>query len=300
MPNRHLPLLVVALLAIAACSPGATPPSGSPGPTGSESPSPSPSGAPAGAIDHPTGPTDVILRYEEGGGFTLVEHNATQVPVFTLYGDGTILFRNPMDQPPADESFLLRYRPLNAAKLTEDQIQEVLAFAIGPGGLGTARADYPNPQMADAGSATFTLRAGGQEKVVSIYGLNETGPEGPDALARRNFLALADRLRNFDQGGSFPTIAYEPPAYRAVLLETSGVVAPLRAWPWPDLTPADFPTPKDPNAPFRFAQRVLTPAEVEALGLGDVRGGAMGIYLTGPDGKQYSLSLRPLLPGETT
>ena len=298
MPNRHLALLAVALLAIAACSPGAAPPSGSPGPTGSGSPSPSPSGVPAGAIDHPTGPTDVILRYEEGGGM-MVEINATQVPIFTLYGDGTILFRNPMDQPPADESFLLRYLPLKTAKLSEDQIQEVLAYAIGPGGLGTARGDYPNPLLADAGTATFTLRAGGREKVVSIYGLIETGAEGPDALARKAFLALAERLRNFDDGGTYPTIAYEPPTYRAMLMETSGVVAPLHAWPWPNLNPSDFKEPEDPNAAFRLAQRVLTPAEAEAIGLGDLRGGALGIYLDGPDGKQYSLAIRPLLPGES-
>jgi hypothetical protein len=299
MSNRRLPLLAVALLAIAACTPAALPRSGSPGPTGSGSPSPSPTSAPPGTIEHPTGPADVVLRYEEGGGFMLVEHNATQVPVFTLYGDGTILFRNPMDQPAADENFLLCYLPLKAAKLSEDQIQEVLDFAINRGGLGIARDNYPNDQMADAGTGTFTLRAGGGEKVVSIYGLTETGAEGPDALARQNFLALAERLRNFDDGGTYPTVAYEPPAYRAVLIETSGVVAPLRAWPWPNLKPSDFPTPKDPNAPFGFPQRILTPAEVEAIGLGDVRGGALGIYLAGPDGKQYSLSLRPLLLGET-
>ncbi|MEX2010796.1 MAG: hypothetical protein WEF51_01015 [Chloroflexota bacterium] len=290
MPNRHLPLLVVALLAIAACSPAAAPPSGSPGPTGSGSPSP-------GSIEHPTGATDVVLRYEDGGGM-MVDINATQVPIFTLYGDGTILFRNPMDQPPADENFLLRYLPLKTAKLSEDQIQEVLAFAIGPGGLGTARGDYPNPTLADGTTATFTLRAGGGEKIVGIYGLIETGAEGPDARERQAFMALAERLRNFDDGGTYPTVAYEPPAYRAYLMETSGVIAPLRAWPWPNLKPSDFAEPEDPNAPFRLPQRVLTPAEVEAIGLGDVRGGALGIYLTGPDGKQYSLSLRPLLPGE--
>ena len=49
-----------------------------------------------GAIEHPTGPTDVVLRYEEGGGFVMPAFLATQAPHFTLYGDGTIVFRNPM------------------------------------------------------------------------------------------------------------------------------------------------------------------------------------------------------------
>jgi hypothetical protein len=295
MPNRRLPLLAVALLAVAACAPAAAP-SGSPG---SSPPSPSPSSAPPGTVDHPTGATDVVLRYEEGGGFAPVEFFITNLPIFTLYGDGSILFRNPEDQPPADENFFLRYNPLKAAKLSEEQVQEVLDFAINQGGLGVARNQYDNPQMADAGSATFTLRAGGAEKFVTIYGLLETGAEGPDAIARRAFIALAERLRNFDDNGAYPTVAYDPPAYRAYLQETTGVVARSHPWPWPALTIADFPAPKDPNGALVFPQRILTPAEVAAIGLGDLRGGAQGIYLNGPDGKEYSLSIRPLLPGES-
>ncbi len=292
MPNRRLPLLAVALLAVAACTSAAAPPSGS------GSPSPSPSSAPPGTIEHPTGATDVVLRYDEGGGFVPVEFFITNLPIFTLYGDGSILFRNPDDQGPADEHFFLRYNPLKAAKLSEEQIQEVLDFAINQGGLGVARNQYDNPLMADVGTATFTIRAGGTEKVVNVVGLTEGGAEGPDAIARRAFLTLAQRLRNFDDNGAYPTVAYDPPAYRAVLQEVTGVVAQTHPWPWPALTIADFPTPGDPNAGLVFPQRVLTPAEVEAIGLGDLRGGAQGIYLAGPDGKQYSLSLRPLLPGD--
>ncbi len=297
MPNRHLSLLTLALLMVAACSPTAAP-SGSPGPSGSPAPSPSPSSAP-GTLEHPTGSTDVILRYEQGGGFVPIEFNLTNLPIFTLYGDGSILFRNPDDQPGGTNEFFLRYLPLKAAKLTEDQIQEVLAFAINQGGLGVAREQYDNPQMADVGTVTFTIRAGGSEKVVSIVGLTETGAEGPDAVARKAFLALATRLRNFDDNGAYPTVAYDPPAWRAYLQEVTGVVVQLHPWPWPDLKIADFPTPKDPNGALVFPQRVLTPEQVVALNMGDLRGGAQGIYLNGPDGKQYSLALRPLLPGES-
>jgi hypothetical protein len=292
MPDRRLSVLAVALLAVAACSPTAAPP-------GSPSPSPSPTTAPPGTIEHPTGPTDVVLRYEEGGGFVPMEFNITNLPIFTLYGDGSILFRNPEDQQQADENFFLRYNPLKAAKLSEPQIQELLEFAIGPGGLGVAREQYDNPMMADVGSVFFTLKAGGREKKVSIVGLSEGGADGPDAVARKAFLTLTQRLRNFDDGGTYPTVAYEPSAYRAILQEVTGVVAKTHLWPWRNLTIDDFPTPKDPNAALVFPQRVLTPAEVAALNLGDLRGGALGIYLDGPNGKQYSLALRPLLPGES-
>lgn len=292
MPRR-LTLLAVAMLAVGACAPPASP-SGSAGPSGS----PAPTGSPPGAIDHPTGATDVVLRFEEGGGFVPVEFTATNVPIFTLYGDGTILFRDPMDQPAADHNGLLRYQPLKAARLSQDQIQELLGFAIGPGGLGVARDLYPDDHLADGGTAIFTLRAGGQEKTVSIVGLVEGGVEGPDAGARRDFLALADRLRNFDEDGRYPTVPYEPVAYRGVLMETSGVVVPLHAWPWTTIGPGDFVAPKDPNAPFQLPSRSLSPDELAALDLGDLRGGALGIYLQDADGKQWSLSIRPLLPDD--
>jgi len=293
MPNRRPTLLLVALLAVAACTPTASP-------SGSPAPSPSPTSAPPGAIEHPTGPTDIVLRYDEGGGFVPAEFFVTALPIFTLYGDGSILFRNPDDQPAADENFFLRHNPLKAAKLSEAQIQEVLEFAISQGGLGVAREQYDNPMMADVGSAIFTLRAGGREKTVTVVGLTEGGAEGPDAIARKAFLTLAQRLRNFDDGGTYPTVAYDPPAYRAILQEVTGVVAKTRPWPWANLKVADFPTPKDPNGALVFPQRVLTPSEVAEIGLGDLRGGALGIYLDGPNGKQYSLALRPLLPGETS
>jgi hypothetical protein len=43
----------------------------------------------------------------------------------------------------------------------------------------------------------------------------------------------------------------------------------------------------------------MTPAEIDALGVTDYQGGFQGAILTGPDGKTYTFSLRPLLPDES-
>ena len=52
----------------------------------------------------------------------------------------------------------------------------------------------------------------------------------------------------------------------------------------------------DPNA-FQMPARVMTAAEIEALGIEPFQGGFIGLPLAGPgDGKFYSLSVRPLLP----
>ena len=293
-------LLAALVLIVAACSGGgATSSSGAPSspPSGGPSSAPSPTPGGVGAIDHATGATDVILRYEEGGGFMMAGFIATQAPIFTLYGDGTVLFRNLAVDFMEPVGSIYPNPPFRTAKLTEEQIQSTLTLALGDGGLGVARANYQNDMIADAGTAIFTVDAGGIKKTVSVYALGLEGEGVPDALARGAFKKLADRLADFDQGGSIATDVYKPAAYRGILMD--GAAAPdQKPWPWADIKPADFPFPADPNV-FQLAQRVLTPADVEKLGFDGAEGGFTGMVLAGPDdGKIYSFSLRPLLPDE--
>jgi hypothetical protein len=291
-----LALLVVACSAAGAPTSAPTAaPSGSP----STSPSASPNGSPAtGAVDHKTGPTDVLLRYEEGGGFVMPAFLASQTPHFTLYGDGTVIFRNPMlEQPPA-EGAVGMLNPMRTAKLTEEQIQELLVMALGEGGLAIARPTYENTMVADASTAVFTINAGGVDKTVSVYALGMDVQGGADAAARAAFQKLAQRLTDFDQGGAFETAEYEPTAYRAVLFEAPGIQAPdVRAWPWPDLKVTDFKPDADPNG-LQFPHRTMTAEEIAKLDVTDFQGGFQNLVLTGSDGKLYTMSVRPLLPGE--
>ena len=125
-----------------------------------------------GEIEHATGATDVLLRYENGGGFVPPSFLATEAPIFTLYGDGTVVFRNPAHRATAAASAPSSRSARSArCKLTEDQIQEVLAFALGDGGLGVARASYENQMISDASTSVFTVDAGGIKKTVSVYAL---------------------------------------------------------------------------------------------------------------------------------
>lgn len=296
--------LLLAVL-IAACSGATASPSGSPSP-GSPGPSqggsPEPTASPtADAIDHPTGATDVILRLAEGGGFVPMEFSASQAPVFTLYGNGVVVFQQSIVSfPPPDGQGVVRGVPWRTAKLDETQVQELLAFALGPGGLAIARADYRSDMVADAATSTFTVRAGGLDKTVAVYALFEEVQPGPDGPARKAFFQLAQRLRDFDRGGSIASDVYQPERYRGVLLEAGGGIGgkPI-AWPWPGLKPADFPAGAgDGTSGTTFPHRTMTAQEVAALGLGDVPGGAQGMFLTGPDGKAYSFILRPLLADE--
>ncbi len=286
-------MLAVLAVALVACGGTATTPS----PSHSQ-PSPSPSASPdAGAIDHPTGAGDTVLRLEEGGGLMMVEWVAADAPVFTLYGDGTVVYRNPADLMPQSDDGLVRFNSYRTAQLTEPKVQELLNFAINQGALGIARARYDNNEFADASMTTFTIDAGGTKKVVEVYALMEADGQGPEAGVRRAFSALAKRLRDFDADGDLLAVDYAPAAYRGTLIEMQGAPGAVADWPWPDIAIDDFKRPAGNE--FGLPQRAMSPEEVEALGVADPEGGVHGMYLDGPDGKAYSFVLRPLLPDET-
>jgi hypothetical protein len=301
---RPTSLAVVALLVVA-CSgggseSGAPPRSGVPSASPTSPPTASPSAATGGfgAIEHQMGPTDVLLRFEQGGGFVAPAFLATQAPIFTLYGDGTVIFRNPAEDPLPSAGSVSPSRPFRIARLSEDQIQKVLTDALGQGGLGAARTDYLNHQISDAPTAVFTIKADGISKSVSVYALGMDVEGSSDAPARATFAKLAARLEDFDNGGAFSTDEYAPDRYRGILLEGQAGAPDAKAWPWPEVAPADFVPDSDPNA-FQLAARVMSVAEVEALRISPYQGGFQGLTLIGPgDGKVYTFSLRPLLPDE--
>lgn len=303
LPRRKASLLLMPALAlsIVACSSagGAASPVASGGP--SSPPSAAPSATPdANAIDHATGATDIILRYDEGGGFVMASYAATMVPPFTMYGDGTIVFRDPTLEFPPMEGNIGKFNPMRTAKLTEAQIQDVLELALGEGGLAVARPEYTNMMVADAGTAIFTVEAGGVKKVVQVYALGIDPAQGdPDAAARAAFSKLAQALTSIEKGGQITATDYEPTAYRGILLDGQGVVDPgTKDWPWDDIAPADFKPDADPNG-LQFPHRTLTADEVAALGIEGYEGGLQNVTLKSPDGAIYTLSVRPLLPDET-
>ena len=298
--HRPAALLLAAILALvaAACSGGGASTAPSTAPSGD--PSSGPGGSPAaGAIGHSTDADTVILRYDEGGGFVPPAFTAANVPPFTLYGDGTAVFRDPAVEAPPMQGSVFVMNPLQTATLTEEQIQEVLGFALGEGGLAAARPEYLNQMIADASTATFTIDTDDIKKSVAVYALGMDDPQMADAPARAAFKRLADRLVGLGSGGAVTASDYAPTGYRVSLFEAPGVVAPdVVAWPWEDVAPADFQPAADPNG-FQFPYLDMTPEQVAALGVDGPEGGFQNLVLTGPDGvATYQLSARPLLPGE--
>jgi hypothetical protein len=296
MPKIRLPLATVTLaLVTGACAAAAAPPS-----PGASTPPPSPTQS---GVDHPTGATDVVLRMEVGGGFVPIDFAASQAPTFTLYGDGRVVFQQLLDTfPQPGPDGITHNAPWRTAQLDEGQIEELLMFALGPGGLGTARDSYIDNGIADAANTIFTIDAGGLEKTVVVNAIEMEPSGGPDDAARASLKKLADRLHDFDEGGTISTDVYAPTGYRGVLIEQEvdpNVPGPKAIdWPWPDLTVADFKEGDGSSGPA-FPHKALTGDEIAALKVGDVSGGAQGLIVKSPEGKTYSLIVRPLLPDES-
>ena len=280
----------ILLAVVAACSPSVTPssPPASPGATGGPSSNPSPT-AMAG-IQHKTGATDVVLRLESGGGM-MVESIATDTPIFTLYGDGRVVWRDVNAPVPEPVGNVSPRTALRSVRLTESAIQSLLEDALTRGGLADAAANYMG-QGADLPTTTFTINVNGATKAVSATPLSiEMQPQGGPVIAA--LVALNDRLQGFGTMAGNSDL-YVPTAYRGILMPLDQPFNEPVAWPWTTIAPADFTG----GANEFLLKRTMTPDEVAQLGLTGIEGGFLGMTLKSGS-KFYTFLLRPLLPDET-
>ncbi|TAJ99807.1 MAG: hypothetical protein EPO36_10645 [Chloroflexota bacterium] len=217
---------------------------------------------------------------------------ATDAPIFTLYGDGTVIFKDGSAVPPPDPDGIGRLPVFRTAQLGEDEIQAFLGFAVAEGGLGVAGPQYTGPG-ADLPTSVFTIDAGGQRKTVSVTGIGMEPEPGPDSRILQALARLGEKVRNFGPEVDDET-DWSPDRWRGIL--TPDAADPPHDWPWPGIPPADFVERPEPGAP-RFPIRTMSPADIEALGFA-AGGGFSGLSLEGPDGTTYLLALRPLLPDE--
>jgi hypothetical protein len=284
--DRSLVALSLSTVMLAGLAAGATAQSVSPGVAAPGTP------VPIGKIDHPTGATDVVLSMETGGGMVRYGY-MTQAPVFTLYGDNTIIFR------PSTQTDGLALTPFQQALMNPDQVDALLAFALGPGYLTDARSEYSDMTVSDAPTTVFTVNANGLDKHVSVYALGMGDSTSPDAAAYAALSNLGQLLSTFEaqvaKGQVQSVQVYQPSAYRGFLTDTDAGQPDVVAWPWTDLTQADFKA--DSNDPsVRVAE--LTPDQVAKV-TPVPSGGVYSIPIQTADGTFHNLALRPMLPGDT-
>ena len=172
-----------------------------PRPAAPSAPPASPAAIPSSTAS-PTrpGPTDIVLRLDEAGGFVPVEFIAAHLPYFTLYGDGTVVFAQTdraAAEPDADGVF-------GGYPLAHEQADR----GPGPGparvrdhrrrpGRGPRR--LPEPARRRCADRGVQLNADGGSKTVSVVALGMEGEPGPGRGDQGSSLAeLGNRLKDFD------------------------------------------------------------------------------------------------------
>ena len=290
---RFLAVSLVALLAAACSAVGAGPSTG-----------PSDSPAPTGIV-HPTGAGDLVLRLRYVGGFAPPAAHLLDLPVISVYGDGSVIVPGPqvaIYPGPALPN-------LQRATITPAGMQILLEAARAAGLLGPD-AHYDLGGIMDASTAEFTLNADGRIHVVSAYALMEGGtppetPEGTDpaATAARAKLALF-----MGQLGSLEALLdkeigtwsqYEPDAVQLIVSagapdDGQGLVQQPVAWPL-----------STPLADFGES----LPALIEGQRCGAVSGSDLDLLMPllekansltpwTDGGASFGIAVRPLLPGE--
>jgi hypothetical protein len=258
------------------------------------SPSASPISTLSALIDHADGPTDVVLRFDVGpGDFGPCElcggwGSFTPGPEFTLYGDGSVLFRHVAAEAPLAGAVSLGH-PFRLGRIDEARIQSLLRDVAAVGLLGLSDHYDFGTDNDDPTHSVFTIRAGGVDKRVDVY-----GPGG-------RFATFAGHLPGFDRGTPLSTKIWAPERYWGLLIEISPLIAvgvladvPLEdrlAWPWPWIEPW--------AEPLAGGRRVMSRDEIAIFGDPDEGGVVRQVFLVGPDrGTIYSYSEWPLMPDD--
>ena len=229
MTRRTIVAIALVISALTACADPATPGSND-------------DASATGAIAHATGPSDLVLQVGYQGGYTPVDYQLTNMPFFSLYGDGTLITPGPQIEiypAPALAS-------IQQQTITEDGVQAILQAAL-DAGLGEAKdmTDMGSVGIADAPDTVFTIRTDALDRTIRVYALSELGPDRPQGMDRDEFearQALSALVSDLNDLGSWlpagsidgEQTGYEAPAARVYVGEyrdAEDLPQPAIAWP---------------------------------------------------------------------
>ncbi len=260
-------------------------------------------GSASTGVPHSTAHSDLLLRWGYEGGFTPPEFQLTNVPSFSLYGDGTIVRPGPQIEiypGPALPS-------METATIDEAAVQTILDAAL-DANLDTVGdlTDMGSVGIADAPETVFTVRFGDVDRTVRVYALSDLGGQPPgmpneEFQARQLLLELVERLGSLETflpaGSISAPLGYEPSGARAFVSRFRGQPDPPQSTvEWPLATPLSG-IGQGAGAGFRCI--VVS----GAAWTGQLQPAAQMANQLTPwisEGRRYAVAFRPLLPDETT
>jgi hypothetical protein len=256
-----------------------------------------------GTIDHTTGRDEVLVKISNEGGFVPLEWTYTNLPIFSLYGDGTLVLPGPqIELYPGPALPAISRRQIDEAGI-QAILQEALATTEDiPADLD----DLGFAGIADASTTVIRVSAAGVDRTIRAYALGEL-TERPDGMpereyrARRELLELVTQLSALEpwlpDGSVGPEGAYEARSAR-VFVGTYRHVDDLaqqpKSWPLDDGLPG-FGGPADGSGRFRCG--VL--GGTDWIDVRDAASTANELTPWTDAGAEYSILFRPLLPDES-
>jgi hypothetical protein len=262
-----------------------------------------------GAIAHPTGADDLVLRVEVTGGFVPPQVTISEIPQCSLYGDGRIITTGPViDIYPAPALPNLRQ-----VRLTETGIQQLLA-AAGDAGLLAGDQTYANNTVADAPTTVFTVNAGGTTTTVAAYALgigddpSWTAEERTAIAKLQSFAATATNVASWVDPANIASGDEPYPIDRLQIVaqpSDSSMATPddpIQNQPpmdWPLSTPLTDATPITDifGSAQNFRCGIITGADTTPLLQAARQANVLTPWVS--EGARYFLTFRPLLPDET-
>ncbi|HET7026965.1 MAG TPA: hypothetical protein VFI28_04670 [Candidatus Limnocylindrales bacterium] len=250
----------------------------------------------SGPFDRPTRPGDLVLRVSVEGGFAPAAARLTELPTFSLLGDGRVI--RPGPQIAIYPSPLLPN--LQQSTLTMRQVDDLLAEAAAAGVFGPD-ADYPVGGVMDASTTVFTSNVNGHHRI-SAYALGEAGDEGLTDETRTARSKLRGFLSALPDAG--PTTSYTAAEVRLLVhrhdparddATTGGLRRGTIDWPLPNVSLARAGHGAQPLPDWRC----FTVTGEDAGTFLVAARGANALTLWREAGEAYMLLVRPLLPDET-
>jgi hypothetical protein len=252
-----------------------------------------------GGYGHPTGPTDLVLRIETGGGFVPIEYHLTAVPGFSLFGDGRLVRTGAQIEIYPGPAL----PPLTVTQLTEDAIQAILQAADDAGLLDGDRT-LTLDTVADAATTTITVSVDGETHTTSVYALGFEGEERPQGMSEEDWRA---RRAIADFAGRVGDLSWLPSG--SVGEETTFVADELRIFVGPYRGEPDLP--QEPiDWPLVGLAAFGDPVEGVDLRCGTVTDGDLTTVMPEAGranqltpwrsaGELHAILFRPLLPDES-
>lgn len=255
-----------------------------------------PSGSGPGSYEHPTGAEDVVTSIEVSGGLIPVEASLRTTAQFVLLGDGTAVVSGVTTEIYPGPALY----PLQAATVTEDQIQDLIK-AADDAGLLDGEIDYGQPPIADGPDTTVQLTVDGRTVTQSAYALDEQDENSPGVSEAQ--LAARTALRGFIDTAQGLAVdadeSYVPAgvvAYRVNIESMTPVEDPSLGQPaqtWPIATAPPPPTASDITSCVAVTGAEVTPL-LDAL----EQANELTPWTIGSD-NAVRMVFRPLVPGDS-